>query len=213
MAAQEPLAVHLGATGFEPAILSVPNRALYQTELHPEIALEPFQLPHSFPAMAIRTTNLALRDLFQDTPPRKPTVNHTAYVAGLFAANMIEFKNLRIGLSAVYTMMIAQIIHYALSIFAPVTYLVRITVSTILLRICPVQLAMINAIALPAKVMPYTFITRAKRKHREGQHPRTLPTGFHANICSLCCLAYPLKQQRMKTNVARKIDDSAVACE
>ena len=28
---------HLGATGFEPANLSVPNRALYQAELHPAV--------------------------------------------------------------------------------------------------------------------------------------------------------------------------------
>ncbi len=35
----------LGATGFEPANLSVPNRALYQAELHPAVGLPLVLLP------------------------------------------------------------------------------------------------------------------------------------------------------------------------
>jgi hypothetical protein len=66
----------VGAAGLEPAILPVPNRALYQAELRP-VALE---RAHS---MAVRTHQLTLRDLVGDGLPAETPTHQVADVIQL----------------------------------------------------------------------------------------------------------------------------------
>ena len=91
----------VGATGLEPAILSDPNRALYQAELRPEVLFKPFKLFHGFPSMTVRTPNLAFIDFLRKPSPSYALTNHVANIRSLFAANMIELEHPGIALTTV----------------------------------------------------------------------------------------------------------------
>ena len=121
-----------------------------------------------------------------------PAVHHAAYVAGLLTAYVIEFEYLRVMLSAIYAGMRAQIFYDVLSVFRTIPELIRVTVRAVLLGVGTIQFAMVNAIAITAKVMPNVLLARAKRKDRERQHPRALSTRLHTNICSLALHGNPI---------------------
>lgn len=78
---------------------------------------------------------------------------------------MIEFEHLRIPLAAINAIVLSQIFNYVLPVLRAISHLIRVAVSTILLRIRAVQLSMISAIAIPAYVVPYIFLRERLRTY------------------------------------------------
>lgn len=205
--------VNLGATGFEPATSSSQTKRSTKLSYAPELPLNHFNCRMVFLRwqFAQRTSHFAISSKMRRH--ERPPLTMRLTSPRLLAAYMIEFEHLRIPLAAINAIVLSQIFNYVLPVLRAISHLIRVAVSTILLRIRAVQLSMISAIAIPAYVVPYIFFTPAVRKDRKRQHPRALSTGLHTNIRSPLGLACPLEQERMKPDVARKVEYGAVACE
>jgi hypothetical protein len=103
----------IGRTGLEPAILSDPNRALYQAELPPDI-LETYpampQEPCGSPAVAVRAPDFALIDFALDAFPRTSRPHQFRNASTFVPANVIEFQDQRVLLAAIHARVRRQVL-------------------------------------------------------------------------------------------------------
>ena len=84
----------------------VPNEALYQAELRPDIATPPTEIIGSLSTMTVCTAHLAFVNLGLDPPPAKPYPDHHAYISLFCSEHVIELENADIRFAAIHARVI-----------------------------------------------------------------------------------------------------------